>query len=242
LNNLTNQIKANYESVRESILSTAIKTGRRPESIRLVVVTKTHPLESVLAAVDAGVRDFGENYAEEAAEKIGTIGQSDITWHMIGHIQSRKADLVAKSFDIIHSVDSVKLASRLDRFCGKYGRRLPFLLECNVSGEESKFGFAVADRSKWPALSEEVNKIVQMPNLQLQGLMTMPPFFNSPEQSRPFFRSLRSLRDYLEVQFPSCDWRELSMGTSVDYSTAIEEGATIVRIGTAILGSRPPKN
>ncbi len=236
---LVAEIRARYERVLESIESAARSAGRAADSVRLVTVTKTHPLETVRAAIEAGVRDLGENYAEEAAAKITAIGpMPGLRWHMIGHVQSRKADLVAAHFDMLHSLDSLKLAQRLNRFAGEAGRKLPVLFEVNVSGEESKFGYPAFDLPQWEALWAEVEQVLALPNLEIRGLMTMPPFADVPEQSRPFFRKMRALQEYLSRQFPPGSWDELSMGTSADFTVAVKEGATLVRVGTAILGAR----
>jgi len=239
---LVSAIRTRYGQVREKIDAAARKAGRNPDSVRLVVVTKTHPLEIIRAALEAGIRDLGENYAEEAVEKIQAIGAVDgLCWHMIGHVQSRKADLVAQNFDFMHSLDSLKLANRLDRFAAEAGRVLPVLLECNVGGEESKFGYPAFERAQWDVLRAEAQQIAGLPHLQIRGLMTMPPLYEDAEKTRPFFQKLRGLRDYLSAQIPQVKWDELSMGTSADYLAAVEEGATLVRVGTAILGARPPK-
>jgi pyridoxal phosphate enzyme (YggS family) len=235
-------IRLRYDQVRERIDAAARKVGRSPDSVRLVVVTKTHPLETIRAALEAGIRDLGENYAEEAVEKIQAVGPLDgLCWHMIGHVQSRKADLVAQNFNFVHSLDSLKLANRLERFAAEAGRVLPILLECNVSGEESKYGYPAYEQAQWQALSFEAQQIVQLPHLEIRGLMTMPPLYDDDEKTRPFFKKLRELRDNLSKQVPQAKWDELSMGTSADFTAAVEEGATLVRVGTAILGARPPK-
>jgi pyridoxal phosphate enzyme (YggS family) len=158
---------------------------------------------------------------------------------MIGHVQSRKAQLVASSFAWVHSLDSLKLARRLDRFAGEVNRRLPALLECNVSGEETKFGWPAWDEARWPELVPSIGELAELPNLELCGLMTMAPFFDSPEQARPYFARLKRLQSYLQAVIPETTLPELSMGMSGDYEAAIQEGATIVRIGTAIMGRRP---
>jgi pyridoxal phosphate enzyme (YggS family) len=188
------------------------------------------------------MRDFGENYAEEAVEKIQAIGVVErLAWHMIGHVQSRKADLVVQNFDLLHSLDSLKLANRLERFAVESGRKLPVLLECNVGGEESKFGYAASTQAEWETLCQDVEQIAQLPHLEIRGLMTMPPLYDDPEKTRPFFRRLRELRDRLAGYFSQINWGDLSMGTSSDFVAAVEEGATYVRVGTAILGARPPR-
>jgi len=229
--------------VRTRIDSAATSVGRHPESIRLLVVTKLHPIETINAAIEAGIREFGENYVEEAVEKIVQIGSGkDLIWHMIGHIQSRKAEQVTCHFDLVHSLDSIKLAIRLDRFAGDYKHVLPVLLECNVSGEESKFGFPVFEKSQLENFITDARKIASLPHLEIHGLMTMPPLYEDAEKTRPYFRKLRELRDILRLEIPENNWFELSMGTSADFPAAVEEGSTMVRVGTAILGSRTPKN
>jgi len=160
---------------------------------------------------------------------------------MIGHVQSRKARLVADHFALLHSLDSMKLARRLDRFAAEANRVLPVLLEFNVGGEESKAGWDATEASQWEALFPDVAAVLELPNLRVQGLMTMPPLENDQEDSRRFFQRLRQLQDRLSSQFPQADWRELSMGTSADYPVAVEEGATLVRVGTAIVGARKYK-
>ena len=237
--NLVSSIRESYQSVLDQIVTAARKSSRAPNEIRLVVVTKSQPLEVIQAAIEAGVRILGENYPEEAVTKIQSLmGQTGVEWHMIGHVQSRKARLVADHFALLHSLDSLKLARRLDRFAAEAERVLPVLLECNVGGEESKAGWDASDESQWEALFPDVSAILGLPNLQVQGLMTMPPLETDPEDSRRYFQRLRQLRDRLASQFPGAGWRELSMGTSADYFIAVEEGATLVRVGTAIVGAR----
>ena len=239
---LVEEIRSRYGQILEKIDMVSGSVGRQPGSVRLVVVTKTHPLESVLAALEAGVRDLGENYAEEAAAKISAIGAiHDLAWHMIGHVQSRKAELVVQNFDFVHSIDSFKLASRLDRFASEVGRTLPVLLECNVSGEESKFGFPVYEKPLINSFLTEAEKIAQLSHLDIRGLMTMPPLYDDPEKTRPYFQRLSELRSVCIKQIPKTCWQELSMGTSADFPAAVEEGATIIRVGTAIMGPRPLK-
>jgi hypothetical protein len=160
---------------------------------------------------------------------------------MIGHVQSRKARLVIEHFDLLQSLDSLKLAKRLDRMAKEAGRALSVMLEFNVGGEESKFGWLAKNEKDWPALYSVIESIMGLENLQIRGLMTMPPLETDPEDARVYFRTLRLLRDHLTARYPDADWHELSMGTSVDYEVAVQEGATLVRVGTAILGSRPAR-
>lgn len=236
---MKNSISENFNRVSSKLEETAIAVGRTFEQVQLIVVTKGHPIEIVHQAIDAGAMFLGENYVEESLPKIASVGQDKgIHWHMIGHVQSRKAKKVCEHFDSVQSVDSLKLATRLNRFASEMGKELPILLECNVSGEETKYGWTAWNELEWDYLADEISEILAMSNLNSQGLMTMPPLFNDPEQARPFFIRLRKLRDYLTAQFPDNDWHELSMGMSADYEVAVQEGATIVRIGTAILGKR----
>jgi pyridoxal phosphate enzyme (YggS family) len=236
-------LQESLRSVRQRIDAAALRAGRDPGSVTLVAVTKTQPPEVIRAAYDLGLRHFGENRVEEAEAKIGHL-PSDVNWHMIGHIQGRKARQVVPLFRFIHSVDSVRLAVRLDRLCADRGEPLPVLLECNVSGEESKYGF---DAARWRsgeaervALVAAVEEILALPHLAVRGLMTMAPIVADPEQARPIFLRLRQLRDDLATVFPRNDWSQLSMGMTDDFEVAIEEGATFVRVGRAIFAPEQP--
>lgn len=231
-------IRENYIRVCGQIAEATIRAGRVPGTVRLVTVTKSQPTEVILAAIAAGATQLGENYTDEALSKMDVIKEKEVKWHMIGHVQSRKAEQVARHFDMVHSVDSVKLAGRLDLYCAVAGRTLPALLEVNVSGEVSKFGLPAWEEGMWPGLESVIKKIMVFPHLKLMGLMTMPPIMDDPEQTRPYFQRMRCLQAYLINHVPEVKWAELSMGTSSDYITAIYEGATIVRIGRSILGPR----
>lgn len=243
MDDLVFSIRENYLKTLDQIADAAHKSKRNPNEVRLVVVTKSQPLEVVQAALEAGVRILGENYAEEGVMKIQSLsGQSGVEWHMIGHVQGRKARLVADHFALLHSLDSLKLAQRLNRFAAEREHRLPVLLEFNVGSEESKFGWNASEPAQWEAFIPEIAALLDLPNLRVHGLMTMPPLGMAPEDSRRFFQRLRELRDHLASQFHKTDWRELSMGTSADYSVAVEEGATLVRVGTAIVGARSYKS
>jgi pyridoxal phosphate enzyme (YggS family) len=235
---LLTTIRERYQHTLAQMTEAAAGCNRNPAEVRLVVVSKSQPLEVIQAAVSAGVSTFGENYPDEAVEKITVLKNTSIKWHMIGHVQSRKAGLVATNFAMLHSLDSVKLARRLEHACTESNRELPALLEFNVSGETSKFGFPAWEEGDWSNLVQDLEQILAFPHLLVSGLMTMPPFFEDPERSRPYFQRLRRLQEYLAKRFPESTWRELSMGTSLDFMTAIQEGATIVRIGQAILGPR----
>jgi pyridoxal phosphate enzyme (YggS family) len=230
-------LEANLRAVQDRIEAAALQAGRDPAGITLVAVTKTQSPAVIQAAYDLGLRHFGENRVEEAESKVGSL-PGDITWHMIGHIQSRKAKRVTPIFDVVHSIDSLKLARRLDGQSAARSEPLPVLLECNVSGEESKGGFAVArwseDSEQWKALLAAAKEIVALPHLSVQGLMTMAPIVAEPEQARPVFLRLRELRDEFARVLPRADWRHLSMGMTDDFQVAIEEGATMVRVGRAI--------
>jgi pyridoxal phosphate enzyme (YggS family) len=243
MSDLVSSIREKYQFTLDQIATAAHKSSRDPKEIRLVVVTKSQPVEVARAAIEAGAQVLGENYPEEGVAKIQSLaGQSGVEWHMIGHVQSRKARLVADHFALLHSLDSLKLAQRLDRFAAERDRVLPVLLEFNVGGEESKSGWNASDESQWNALMPDISSVLELPHLRVHGLMTMPPLETDPQDARQFFLRLRSLRDHFAPQFPQTDWHELSMGTSADYTVAVEEGATLVRVGTAIVGARKYKS
>lgn len=216
--------------VQERIRSAAVRAGRAPASITLVAVSKTMPVDVIREAVAAGVRILGENRVQEARDKIAAL-PGPAAWHLVGHLQTNKAKLAVQLFELIHSLDSLRLAQALDRYGQEAGQGVPCLIEVNLGAEEGKSG--VSEDGVRPLL--EVAG--QLPHLRIQGLMAIPPFLPDPEQSRPLFRRLRALRDKLEAEgFPLA---ELSMGMTHDFEVAIEEGATLVRIGTAIFGPRP---
>jgi len=195
-------------------------------------VAKTHPPAAIKAAYEAGVRDVGENRVEEAADKRPGVQLPGLTWHMVGHLQSRKARDAVGLFDVIQSVDSVKLARKLDALAADQGRRLAVLIEVNVSGEESKYGFSISG----PPLEAAVAELITLEHLSIDGLMTVAFVAGDAEQVRPVFARLRGLRQQLQEHFPQASWHHLSMGMTDDFEVAIEEGATIVRIGRAIFG------
>ncbi len=242
MSELSESIREKYLDVLENIANAARSAGRDPAQVKLVVVTKTQPLEVLRAAFEAGIPILGENYPEEGVMKIQYFPDfSNVEWHMIGHVQSRKAQLVAQNFNFLHSLDSLKLAKKLDRFCGEAGRALPVLLEFNVGGEESKSGWGASDEARWADLLAEINALILLPNLLIRGLMTMPPLGESAEFSRPFFQKLKRLQEYFSAQFPQADFSQLSMGTSADYEVAVQEGATFTRVGSLIVGARQYK-
>jgi PLP dependent protein len=229
------RMAAHIGHVRSIIAEAALRVGRAPEEITLVAVSKTMPVELVQMAYNLGVTDFGENRVQEALPKIAAFRPQGLRWHMIGHLQSNKAGKVVSSFDCVHSVDSLHLAQALSRHASEQEKRLPVLLQINVSGETSKEGIPLDETS------ELARKIVALPDIQVEGLMTIAPLVEDPEQVRPVFRKLRLLRDQLRAELPVCSWQHLSMGMTDDYRVAIEEGATIVRIGRAIFGEREKK-
>ena len=239
-NPIEKQVCDNYHRVIENIERTTRNSGRPTQSVKLVVVTKKQPINLIDAVIKAGAIYLGENYADEAQPKIYTFrSNTKISWHMIGHMQSRKAEIISDHFDYIHSLDSLKLAERFNRILKEKGKKLPFLLQFNVSGEETKSGWNASQEQLWDHLLPEIEKIVHLENVEVRGIMTMPPYSDNSEDARPYFRKLVKLRDYLGIKFPGVSWDEVSMGMSGDYEVAIQEGATWIRIGQAILGSRP---
>lgn len=221
----------NLAEVQECIALAAQKAGRDPKAVRLVAVSKTKPADMVSKALAAGQVLFGENYVQEASEKISALGPEP-KWHMIGHLQSNKAGLAAELFHVVQTVDRPKLAKALARRALELNKNLGVLLQVNVGQEPQKSGCSEEDA---PALAESV---IQMPGLELRGLMTMPPFFDDPDRTRPYFARLRELAERLKGGLPPGCMEELSMGMSGDFEAAIAEGATLVRVGTAIFGGR----
>jgi PLP dependent protein len=220
--------------VRAQIAAAAEKAGRLAQEVTLIAISKTHPASVVKRLIELGARDLGENRVQEAEGKITEVGRDKVRWHLVGHLQANKARRVVNLFDVIHSLDSIDLARRLDRLCVEEGREsLPLLIQVDLGREETKSGIEEA------ALRQLIEDLGPLSRLQLIGLMTLPPFFEDPEQSRPFFRRLRELRDELAERGAFGDKKgELSMGMTHDFAVAIEEGATMVRIGTAIFGER----
>jgi hypothetical protein len=197
-------------------------------------VGKTHPPEVLQRAIEAGAAIIGENYIQEARAKFDALVHAPVQWHFIGHLQSNKAKYAVRMFDLIHTVDSVKLAAELDRCAAKAGKVQEILIQVNISAEATKSGVATGQTVSL------VREIHALPHIRIKGFMTMPPFFDDPDRARPYFAALRGLRDQiLSQQIPGLEVSELSMGMSGDFETAIEEGATLVRIGTAIFGARP---
>jgi len=220
--------------VRARLAGAAENSGRKPDEVRLIAISKTHPTPVLKQVIELGATDLGENRVQEAEGKITEIGRDRVRWHLVGHLQANKARRAVNLFDVIHSVDSVELAQRLDRLCVEEEREsLAVLIQVDLGHEETKSG---VDESELIHLIESLGPLTR---LKLIGLMTLPPFFDDPEQSRPFFRRLRELRDELNQRGAFGDRTgELSMGMTHDFEVAIEEGATMVRIGTAIFGAR----
>jgi pyridoxal phosphate enzyme (YggS family) len=227
----------NVAAVRERMAQAAARVRRNPDSITLMAVTKTVEPERIRQAHAAGVRVFGENRVQEFAGKAATLaGLEDAEWHLIGHLQSNKAKKAVELFSAVDSVDSLRLAERLDQAAGQAARKLPVLIEIKVGEEESKSGIPVAS----PELEDLLRAAARLERLEFQGLMTVPPLTEDPEGARPYFRLLRDLRDRIAARnLPRVRMDVLSMGMSHDFEVAIEEGSTCVRVGSAIFGARP---
>ncbi len=225
----------NIRRIRETMAEAARRSGRPASAVRLMAVTKTVDDDRILTAIGAGVEILGENYVQEAKRKIDKMG-NPCEWHMIGHLQTNKAKYAVRLFDMIHSLDRIELAQEIDRRARASGRVMKVLIEVNVAGEETKSGIPLA------SARDLVRAVAPLENLSIQGLMTMPPWFDDPEEARPFFRALRELRDRITAEvIDHVEMRELSMGMTGDYAVAIEEGATIVRIGRGVFGERPAR-
>ncbi len=242
MDNLSNKwemIRRNYTEVAKRVYQAATVAGRDPKEIRLVVVTKTQPVEVIQAVIDAGASNLGENYVEEAIPKIRELsGNPNISWHMIGHIQSRKAQDVCEYFQYVHSLDSLKLAERLSRSALNAHKSIPVWMEFNVGGEVSKSGWNIAEKGNWKNILPYLEKILPLPGMTFLGVMTVPPFSPDPETARPYYRRLKEFQSYILDHFKISGFKELSMGMSSDFEIAIQEGSTCVRIGQAILGPR----
>jgi pyridoxal phosphate enzyme (YggS family) len=226
-------LKNRLKQIQKRIQNAAAACGRSEEEIQLVAVSKTKPKEKVIEAFEAGVTVFGENYVQEAREKINALYTYPISWHFIGHLQTNKAKYVVKIFELIHSVDSLKLARELDKQARKNNKVQNVLVQVNIAEEDSKSGVETRDTLSL------IHEMSCLENISVRGLMTMPPYFYAPEKARPFFKALRQLRDDIRnADITGVSMNELSMGMTGDFEVAIQEGATIVRIGTAIFGER----
>jgi hypothetical protein len=226
-------IADNYRRLMADIAAAATRAGREPQTVRLVGASKTVAVEGIRQAVAAGLTILGENYLQEAREKIAALNLP-VSWHFIGHLQTNKAAAAVQLFDLIHSVDRPSLAEALNRAAGRLPKVQDILLEVNLAREATKSGVDLETMEKL------LRSCAALPNLRVRGLMTMPPWFADPEEVRPYFQTLREARDRLQsFSLPGVDLAELSMGMSGDFEVAIEEGATLVRLGTALFGARP---
>jgi pyridoxal phosphate enzyme (YggS family) len=232
------QLAIRLAAIRARISAAAKSCARPPEEVTLIAISKTHPASVIKKVIEFGAADIGENRVQEAEGKIEELGRNAARWHLVGHLQANKARRAVNLFDVIHSLDSLDLARRLDRLCAEEGReKLAVLIQVDLGHEETKSGI---DESE---LTHLVESLGPLSRLDLTGLMTLPPFFDDPEQSRPYFRRLRELRDELAARSAFGSERgELSMGMTNDFEVAIEEGATMVRVGTAIFGERGPRH
>jgi pyridoxal phosphate enzyme (YggS family) len=230
---MKDEITRNLMAVQQWITETCTRCGRDSNAVRMIAVTKTVSAETVQVAIQAGTVLFGENYIQEAREKCGMLAEYPVSWHFIGHLQTNKAKYAVKLFDLIHTVDSLRLATELDREARKIGKVQKILIQVNIGKEASKSGI---DAESAEML---IRSLAAFPNLSVRGLMVIPPFFDEPERVRPHFKGLRELRDSLNKSgIAGVSLDELSMGMTGDFEAAIEEGATMVRIGTAIFGER----
>ncbi|MCP4745747.1 MAG: YggS family pyridoxal phosphate-dependent enzyme [Desulfobacteraceae bacterium] len=225
-------IKDRIKQIQDRIDKSARDCGRAPSEIQLVAVGKKKPVELIRQAAQSGVSIIGENYIQEARSKFETLLDQPIRWHFIGHLQKNKAKYAVRIFELIHTVDSLELARELNKCADKAGKVQQILVQVNISGEETKSGIG---QSQVLPLIQSIQKL---PCLALKGLMTMPPYFENPEQARPYFQALRKLRDSLVKKVSGLRLSELSMGMSGDFQVAIEEGASLVRVGTALFGKR----
>ena len=231
---MESEIGKNLEKIYKAIETATALSERPPGTVKLLGVTKQVEAEKIIKALEAGLKNFGENYVQEFISKRDSIPEEysqEIDWHFIGHLQKNKVKYIVDNVSLIHSVDKFSLAQEIDKRSRNLGITSSVLIEVNLGGEESKSGIS-ADKTE--KLLEEISTL---DNIKVEGFMTIPPFFENPEKARPFFAKLRELRDKLSISYNSL--KELSMGMSGDYETAIQEGATIVRIGTAIFGQRP---
>lgn len=226
-------IRENLRRVREGIDRAARGSGRDPAGVTLVVVTKTFDVRTIRDAIAAGATDIGENYVQEARAKIETLGPRAARWHFIGGLQTNKAKYVVRLFDLVHSVDGMELAAEIDRRAAAAGRVMDVLIQVDISREAQKSGVMEEE------LAGFIGTVAPLPNIAVKGLMGMPPFGREPEASRPYFRRMKQLFDEIASQkIPRVEMAELSMGMSNDYEVAVQEGATMVRVGTAIFGHR----
>jgi pyridoxal phosphate enzyme (YggS family) len=225
-------VRERIEQVTRRIAESAGRSGRDPNDVQLVAVTKAVDTSRIREGIDAGLTVLGENRVQEAKEKVALLGSPAVHWHLVGHLQTNKSKLAVQLFELIHSLDSVKLAASLDRHGAALGKQVRALIEINLGGEPDKSG--IPPEELFPLL----HACLGLSHLTIEGLMAIPPFHRNPQDIRPFFRSLRLLRDQAANAHPDCRLHHLSMGMSHDFEVAIEEGATMVRVGTAIFGER----
>ena len=236
-------IKDNIARIQDKIATACAKVNRNPDEVTLVAVSKKHPVDAIMSAIDAGLTHFGENRVEESLVKVPDVNQQtsiNPVWHYIGHIQSRQAKDILPLFDVIHSIDRLKIARKASSLAQEADKTIEAMIEINISGESAKYGF---DASNWKndsqmkiRLWQDLETIISLPNLKIRGLMTMAPFYDNMEATRPVFAGLAELRETIEEDF-GLTLSDLSMGMTNDFQIAIEEGATIVRIGRAIFGT-----
>jgi hypothetical protein len=227
------QIQSNIKKINDDICAAAQKSGRDASKVTLIAVSKRKPSDMIRQAIDAGQRDFGENYIQEAMEKIDILGRGSAIWHFIGHLQSNKAKFAVKYFDLIHTVDTVKLAKEINRQAEKIRKIQNILLQVNIARETTKSG------AQENEIMEIAKQVCRFDNLHVSGLMCMPPFFDDPEDARIYFKQLKQISKEIDaLKLPHTDMTQLSMGMSNDFTVAVEEGATLVRVGTAIFGAR----
>lgn len=226
-------IKDNFDKINKQIMDTAVSCGRKPDTIQLIAVSKRKSVETIRQGIQAGAKHFGENYIQEAIEKIDIIGKDGLCWHFIGHLQSNKAKFAVKYFDYIHTIDTLKLAKAIDKQAKKIDKIQKILVQVNIGEEESKSGTHTEDTVQ---LAEQ---ITSFENLSLQGLMCMPPYFSEPEKARVYFKQLGHIKEKITaLNLDNVSMEHLSMGMSNDFKVAISEGSTMVRVGTSIFGRR----
>jgi len=235
---LKTQIDRNIQIVQERIQKAAIRAGRDPDDIALMAVTKQKSANVVKALIDCGIMRIGESYLKEALFKIDLLKDFPVEWHMIGNIQSGKEKKISRAFSCVHSVGEFRTAAELNKYAIKNEKTLPIYLEMNVSGEDTKGGWLAVDHEDWEGLLPDISKVLGLTNIKVLGLMTMAPYSEIPENSRPYFIRLRKVKEFLKKQLPNSRIAGLSMGMSGDFEVAIEEGATILRIGSALVGPR----
>jgi pyridoxal phosphate enzyme (YggS family) len=231
-------IRERIEQIQERIDKAAQRAGRNPAEIELIAVTKEKSAAVVKSLSENGITKIGESYLREALFKIKILSDYKLEWHMIGNIQHGKETQIALNFAEVHSVDRLQIAETLNKKAKQFDRILPVYLEFNVSGEDTKHGWSAWKESQWEQMLPELDRVMDFPSLEIKGLMTMAPYSVNPEDARPIFQKLRKLGNYLSRNYPAANLNGLSMGMSGDFETAIEEGATVLRIGSALVGHR----